>query len=187
MESDAELVARHSSRNDPDAFAELVRRYRTPVFRVAVSILGQGLVTEAEDVTQEVFVRVHRALGSFRGEATFSSWIYRIAFNQAINAKARTRYRVPHVTDRALSALEAPGLSQLDQLEAGRRNQIMEACIRDLPEVYQSALRLYYWMGSSVGEIAELLGTPENTVKSYLHRARRPLGAMLRERGVRDA
>jgi RNA polymerase sigma factor (sigma-70 family) len=94
---------------------------------------------------------------------------------------------VGYVTDRVLSAVTSPGLNQHDQLDAERRDQIIEACIRELPEVYQSALRLYYWLGVSVGEIAEQLGTPENTIKSYLHRARRLLGVMLKERGMTDA
>lgn len=59
----------------------------------------------------------------------------------------------------------------------------MHDCVGELPEVYQSALRLHYWMGASMGEIAALLDVPENTVKSYLHRARRLLQAMLLERG----
>jgi RNA polymerase sigma-70 factor, ECF subfamily len=165
---------------------ELVRRYRARVFRVAVSVLGQDYVPEAEDVTQDVFIRVHAALASFRGEASFGSWIYRIAFNQAVNAKARARYRIPHLTDAALATVEAPGLSPHDRLALDRRNQTVRACVEELPDVYQAALRLYYWMGTGVGEIGELLGVPEGTVKSYLHRARRLLGAMLRQRGVDD-
>ena len=59
----------------------------------------------------------------------------------------------------------------------------MQECIQTLPEVYQSALRLYYWLGASVAEVAELLGVPENTAKSYLHRARQLLDGMLKQRG----
>ena len=62
----------------------------------------------------------------------------------------------------------------------------MTECIDELPEVYQSALRLHYWLGGSVSEISVLLGVPENTVKSYLHRARRLLYAMLHARGFSD-
>jgi RNA polymerase sigma-70 factor (ECF subfamily) len=172
------------STGDADAFAELVRRHRLPVFRVAVSILGQGFVHEAEDVTQEVFVRVHRALAAFRGEAQFSSWVYRIAFNQAINTRASLRFRAPHVGEETLLEMASPAPGQFDRLHAKRRAELMDTCLRELPDVYQSSVRLYYWMGASVSEIGELLGAPENTIKSYLHRARRLLGVMLQERGA---
>jgi RNA polymerase sigma-70 factor (ECF subfamily) len=72
----------------------------------------------------------------------------------------------------------------VDRLEAARRNRALQECVAELPDVYQSALRLHYWMGVSMHEIAELIGVPENTVKSYLHRARRLLHAMLVERGL---
>ena len=73
------------------------------MFRLAVSILGQEFAPEAEDVAQDVMLRVHHSLRSFRGDAKFGSWIYRIAFNQALNVKARVRYRAPHVSDQVLA------------------------------------------------------------------------------------
>ena len=181
--ADEWLVERCRESADDAAFAELVRRYREPVFRLAVSILGQEFAPEAEDVAQDVMLRVHHALGSFRGESRFGSWIYRIAFNQALNVKARARYRAPHLGEEALATAPSRDLDPHDQLEDERRRQAVLACVGELPEVYQSALRLHYWLGANVGEIAEMLDAPENTVKSYLHRARRLLQALLAERG----
>lgn len=168
---------------DEAAFAELVRRYRGPVFRLVVSILGQGFSADAEDVAQDVMLRVHHALSSFRGEAKFGSWIYRVAFNQALNVKARVRYRSPHVSDQALAAMPSPDRRADDRLQDARRQEALMMCVGELPEVYQSALRLHYWLGASISEIAVMLDAPENTVKSYLHRARRLLHAQLTERG----
>ena len=128
-------------------------------------------------------LRVHHSLRSFRGEARFGSWIYRIAFNQALNVKARARYRAPHVSDQALAATPSQDGGPYDQLQDERRRRAVLACVGELPEVYQSALRLHYWLGASVSDIAVMLDAPENTVKSYLHRARRLLHAMLAERG----
>jgi len=182
-QADEWLVERCRDGGDESAFAELVRRYRGPTFRLAVSILGQGFAADAEDVAQDVMVRVHHALGSFRGDAKFGSWIYRITFNHALNVKARVRYRAPHVSDAALAATPSADRGPHEQVEAARRQKALLECVNELPEVYQSALRLHYWMGASVGEIAVMLDSPENTVKSYLHRARRLLQAMLAERG----
>ncbi len=183
IDTDEALVARCRTAGDPQAFAELVRRYREPVFRLAVSILGPEFKADAEEVAQEVFLRVHHALVGFRGESQFSSWIYRIAFNQAVNLKARVRYRAPHVSPDALAAAASPLPNPEDRLQAARRDRALAECTSELPEVYQSALRLHYWMGESIAQIAALLGAPENTVKSYLHRARRLLHEMLKERG----
>jgi RNA polymerase sigma-70 factor (ECF subfamily) len=182
VDSDSQLVARAQG-GDQDAFAELFRRHSDRVFRLALSILGQGFAAEAEDVAQEVFLKVHHALASFRGEAEVGSWIYRITFNQAVNLKARARYRKPHLDDAVLSqvATAEPGPHSL--LETAQRDQSLAECIQMLPEVYQSALRLYYWLGASVAEVAALLDVPENTAKSYLHRARQLLDGMLKERG----
>lgn len=177
------LVERCRDHEDHDAFGELVRRYRDKVFRLVVSILGQEFAPDAEDVAQEVFVRAHHALKSFRGEAGVGTWLYRIAFNHALNAKARMRYRAPHVTDEALASTASVERRADDQLDDTRRRQLIETCMSELPDVYQSALRLHYWLGASMSEIAELLETPENTVKSYLHRARKLLHAMLTQRG----
>jgi RNA polymerase sigma-70 factor, ECF subfamily len=186
LDSDEALVARCREQRDETAFAELVRRYRHRVFRLALSILGQGFAGEAEEVTQEVMLRVHHSLASFRGEARFGSWIYRIAFNQAVNLKARVRDRAPHVSDEALAAIASHEADPHDQLLAARRSEALLECVAELPEVYQSALRLHYWMGESVAEVAALLDVPENTVKSYLHRARQLLHAMLHGRGFND-
>jgi RNA polymerase sigma-70 factor (ECF subfamily) len=177
------LVERCRESRDDDAFAELVRRYRDRVFRLIVSILGQAFAADAEDVAQDVMLRVHHSLRSFRGDAKFSSWIYRVAFNQALNAKARARFRAPHVSDDALAVAPSQERGQDDRLHEARRRRAVEACIGELPDVYQSALRLHYWLGATMTDIAELLDAPENTVKSYLHRARRLLHAMLTERG----
>ncbi len=182
MESDSQLVARAQS-GGQQAFAELVSRYRAPVFRLAVSILGREFIPEAEDVAQEVFLKVHRAIESFRGEAEFSSWIYRITFNQAVNLKARVRFRSPHADETVLYQAVSPGPGPYLQAETAQRDQALAECIQTLPEVYQSALRLYYWLGADVAEVAELIGVPENTAKSYLRRARQLLHGLLKERG----
>jgi RNA polymerase sigma-70 factor (ECF subfamily) len=182
--TDEWLIARCRESADEAAFAELVRRYQAPVFRLVVSILGQAFAADAEDVAQDVMVRVHQALGTFRGESKVGTWIYRIAFNQALNVKARARYRAPHVADEVLDSAASGDRDPHERLHDARRDRAVLECVSELPEVYQSALRLHYWLGASMSQIADMLDVPENTVKSYLHRARRLLHAMLAERGI---
>lgn len=181
-ESDSRLVARAQA-GDEEAFAELFRGHVDRVFRLALSILGRGFEAEAEDVAQEVFVKVHSSLKSFRGDAKVSSWIYRITFNQALNVKARARHRKVHLDETALDGAATGEPGPHSALETAQRDRALSECIQELPEVYQSALHLYYWLDAGVGEVAALLDVPENTAKSYLHRARQLLDGMLKERG----
>jgi RNA polymerase sigma factor (sigma-70 family) len=90
---------------------------------------------------------------------------------------------MPHVTDEALAATPTRDRGPHDRFQDAERERAVMLCISELPEVYQSALRLHYWLGASMSEMALMLDAPENTVKSYLHRARRLLQAMLEERG----
>jgi len=168
------------------SFEELVRCYKDSVFRLAVSILGPGFTAEAEEVTQDVFLRVHRERGSFRGESKFSTWLYRIAWNRAFDVKQRARYRLPHLDETAIASRADTSAGPLEQLNRKERLAAIHQAIVDLPEVYQTVIRLHYWLGTGVAEIGELIGAPEGTVKSYLYRARRLLKQSLPERGVSD-
>jgi RNA polymerase sigma-70 factor (ECF subfamily) len=149
-----------------------------------VSVLGQEFVDDAEDVAQDAMLRVHQGLRSFRGDAKVGTWIYRIALNVALTAKSRTRFRAPHVNENTIGAFASTDAPMDIQLGERVRQQALLACVSELPDVYQSALRLHYWLGTSVSDIALMLNVPENTVKSYLFRARQLLRAMLTERGL---
>jgi RNA polymerase sigma factor (sigma-70 family) len=98
--------------------------------------------------------------------------------------QSAVRYRSPHLTVDALR--ERPSLESgpFDRLAEARRDRVVLDCVAVLPEAYQAAVRLHYWMDASIAEIASLLAVPENTVKSYLYRARRLLEAMLKTRGL---
>lgn len=180
---DAWLVE-HAARGDDDAFGELVTRYQDRVFRLVLSILGQAFAADAEDTAQDVFVRVHHALHTFRGESAFGTWVYRVAFNHAVNVKARMRFRAPHVSDASLATCAADVTPADVRLDAHRRQAALRACVDELPDAYQAAVRLHYWLGVGTRDVAAMLDVPENTVKSYLHRARRLLRARLAQRGL---
>jgi RNA polymerase sigma-70 factor (ECF subfamily) len=108
-------------------------------------------------------------------------------FLNALNVKARVRYRAPHISYQALTGVSSPHGNPLDTVDDLERDQALSECMSHLPEVYQSTLRLYYWMDYSIAEISTFLGVPQNTVKSYLHRARHSLRAMLEQKGYTDA
>src|SRR5256712_11805287 len=104
---DSDLIREYLETGDSALFAQLAAKYQDRVFRLAVSILGPGFEPEAEEVAQEVFVLVYRHLSSFRLESRFGTWLYRIAYNRAIDTRRTARLRRPHVDDEALAPLPA--------------------------------------------------------------------------------
>jgi len=181
---DSQAVEGFLETRDGRWFEVLVERYKDRVFRLVLSVLGFGKEAEAEEVTQDVFLKVFRQLSAFRAESRFSTWLYRIAYRQAVDRKRQAGFSKPHLD---LSALADEPLLQPDplaQAENRERSRAVQACLEKLPDLYRSALFLHYWMGHSVEEIGELLGAPEGTVKSYLHRGRRLLLGELQKRGL---
>lgn len=182
VSADEEHVAREFVRSgNADAFRHLVEHFQDRVFHLAVSVLGSEFAAEAEEVAQDVFLEVYRHARRFRGESKFSTWLYRVALNRALDVRARGRYRRPHVAaEEALAGAASrddPGLALRQQETRARLAQEIDG----LPELQQTILRLHYWIEEPVGEIALRLDLPVNTVKSHLLRARRQLAARFGE------
>ncbi len=181
------LVAACQRGDDTSAFATLVGRHQDRVFRLVLSVLGPGAEVEAEDVAQDVFLRVHRQLSSFRGESRFRSWLYRVAFNLAVDRRRLARWRLPHVGEEPLStsATRAADTDPFAVASAAERARAIQRGLDALPEIVQAVVRLHYWMDQSVDEIGEMLGMPPGTVKSHLHRGRQRLHQLLEAEGIR--
>jgi RNA polymerase sigma-70 factor (ECF subfamily) len=157
-------------------FGELVQRYQDPVFGMALRFVGgRG---DAEDVAQEVFLRVYRGLDGFKGDAKFSTWIYRITFNLCADWLRRNR----RADRRAVTIEEAgevvDGRVNLEEgmLETEKRDKVRRALDR-LDERYRSVVVLLYYQKMSYEQIAAVLALPVKTVETRLYRARK----MLRE------
>jgi len=176
--ADRDLIQSYLADRDEACFTELVARYRDRVLRLTASILGPGAAFEAEDVTQEVFVLVHRRLASFRSESSFSTWLYRVAQRRALQLRRRARYRYTHVGDRVLAVLPASGDGEQAVVDR-QRSLSLYAAVEALKEPLRSTLYLHYWLGETVESIAELQGQRPGTIKSQLHRGRRHLAALL--------
>jgi RNA polymerase sigma-70 factor, ECF subfamily len=163
-------------------FEKVYMDFQPKIFRYLASLIGEH---EAEDLTQEVFVKVNRALEDFRGESKLSTWLYRIATNAALDKLRSPSFR----------QAESPDLIDTDETPIDDRNtwtgektppvehqiyrEEMNECIRDyigrLPESYRTALVLSEMEELSNNEIAEILGVSLDTVKIRLHRARTKL------------
>jgi RNA polymerase sigma-70 factor, ECF subfamily len=180
---DEAVVAAYARTRDPELFRLLVERHQERVFRLVASILGPFADLDAEEVTQEVFVRVHERLDSFRGESRFSTWLHRLAYNRTIERRRRARLRFEHVPSDGLKASATPG-GPLEAALQRERERAVAQLIEGLPDVYRSVVHMHYWMDQSVDEIANALDVPVGTVKSYLARARERLRERAKARGI---
>ena len=166
---DRNLVERLKA-GEPRAFEDLVRAYQHRVFGVALRMLGAR--ADAEDVAQEVFLRVHRAIGRFRGEAKLSTWLYGIASNLCLNRLASADRKRRHPDDeavmRAVSGTgDAAGAVERSEVEAA-----LHQAIAELPDDRRIVVVLRDLEGLSYDEIAQALELEPGTVRSRLHRAR---------------
>ena len=167
------------------AFRLTLARYQDKVYRLCCTLLRDP--TAAEDAAQESLVRIWKAMGSYDGRASLSTWIYTITRNRCLTAIARRR----ELASLSNAAVEAEAEAQGQQLGAGvSEPQDMSATLRalvdGLPERYRRTLLLFYYEDRSVSEVASMLGMPEGTVKTSLFRARAALAEQLRRRGLDD-
>lgn len=173
MPADAEIIQLVQAGQGQEAFERLVPAYRRRVFGLAYSILRNRAA--AEDLAQEVFVKLWQALPRYDGRAQLSTWIYAITRNAAISA-LRTRHRSVSMSDPAVFAeVEDAGTAAPQAGDDAALRRHIEA----LPEKQRQAITLYYLDERPVNEVAEMMGLPANTVKTHLHRARANLAAAL--------
>ena len=183
-QSDLELV-RRAQRNERGAFDLLVLKYQHKVIKLVARLLRDP--AEAEDVAQEAFVKAYRALGSFRGDSAFYTWLYRIAVNTARNAIA-SRQRRPLEYEADLSESEQSNLaSRLRDTDTPEANALSEEirvtvneAIGQLPEDLRTAIVLREVEGLSYEEIAAAMDCPVGTVRSRIFRAREAIDRALK-------
>ena len=182
---DAELVTRYLETRDLGLFEELVARHRDRMMRLVLSVLGPELGNDAEDVVQEAFLRAHDRLRGFRGQSRFGSWLYRIAYNRALDYWRSAARRQRRAREAAADPAGPPRVDDAggQRLLDAERDRAVRAALDRVPQPYRTALHSYYWLELPVAEIAELLGVARGTVKSYLHRGRARLAGLLEEDG----
>jgi RNA polymerase sigma-70 factor, ECF subfamily len=143
-----------------------------------------GSTAEAEDAAQEIFVRIYRQLGRYDLERKFSTWTLAIATNYCIDQLRRRRLQLVPLENIVPWARSRDAGPEGEALDREARDEVQQL-LRYLPEKYRAPLVLRYWEELSCAEIAEILGVPEGTVKTQIHRARKALGKLLVEREER--
>jgi RNA polymerase sigma-70 factor, ECF subfamily len=169
---EAQLVDR-LRRGDPRAFEELVIAYQHRVFGVALRMLGSR--AEAEEAAQEVFLRAHRAIADFRGDAKLSTWLYAIASRLCMNRLASGERRLLREGEETLARIPSGHPSPADELERSERDAALHRAIAELSDERRMVVVLRDLEGLSYEEIASALDLELGTVRSRLHRARMDL------------
>ena len=176
-EAVSSLLIERCRAGDEAAWKELVEATYRDVYSLCLRILRDP--DDAVEATQDAYLKAWRGLKGFRGDAQFSTWLYRVASNAAISKlRSRKRRRDREVGEEAFEVLEAPGGTE-DRASVLIDIQRLEGALRVLPEHYRAAIVLRDVYGMSIGEVAERLGISETATKVRVHRGRKKLKEMV--------
>ena len=165
---------------DTNAFSVLVDNYKDLVFTLAMRMVKNR--EEAEEVSQDTFIKVYKSLNKFKGNSKFSTWIYRVAYNTCLDRlkKIKREYNVVAIdefTEHQVKTLD----NALDQMEAQEHKQKIQECLQLLPSDDSFLLTLYYFEDQSLEEISKVVGLTANNVKVKLFRSRKKLTSILKD------
>lgn len=172
---DAQLVKEILGGNDK-AFATLINLYQKRVFALGMSFFKNE--TDTDDFIQEVFIKAYTNLSSFKGDSLFSTWLTRIAYNTAINSKARKKDFLPIANEELIIDKDStPEEKEIRRITI----EAVRTAIKELPEKYAICLELYFFYDTSYDEISIITDFPVNTIKSHIFRAKSILREKLEE------
>jgi len=177
---DRELVSR-CQRQDAQAFNELVTRHQDRVYGAITRFCGNA--EDACDITQRAFINAFRKIQEFKGDSAFSTWIYRIAFNQAVSFRRENRRPSVSIYSKDDELVNEPvdDRSPAEGMESRETQKKVQEALDRLEEGDRQIIVLKDLQGNSYDEIASIMGIPKGTVRSRLHRARLELKAKLKE------
>lgn len=178
MQADDKGLIQRCKQGELEAFNELVARYEKLVFHVAYRLSGN--YDDANDVAQEAFIRVFNSIGTFRGDANFTTWLYRIVTNVYLDERKKAKSHMQTSIDDYIELEENSVSRQIvddgptpeQSVQKMERDQILQQAIMSLPEYQRVMIVLYHTQGKSYEEIAEIMNLAIGTVKSRLNRAR---------------
>lgn len=172
-------LLRHSLAGDLEAWGEMVNRYKQAVFGIAMGILGN--VADAEDATQDAFIRAYENLRRFDLSRRFSTWIFTIVSNICKNQlrRERLRERIPEASQ------VAGGADPAEEAVLEERGGLIKEALGQLGFKYRAPLVLRYYSELDYKEIAQILSLPQGTVKTRLHRGKAELRRILELKGVK--
>lgn len=181
MATNDQILINQIIAGDTNAFTLLVDRYKDLVFTLALRMLKNR--EEAEEVSQDTFIKTYRSLHKFKGDSKFSTWIYKVAYNSCLdqikkNKKHLNNVEINEFTEHQVKTMD----NAFDALVEEERNQLIQDCLQLLPSDDSFLLTLYYFEEQSLDEIANIVGLTANNVKVKIFRSRKKLAHILKER-----
>lgn len=159
---------------DTNSFAILVDNYKDMVFSLALKIMRNR--EEAEEVSQDTFIKAFRSLHSFKGDSKFSTWLYKITYNNCMDRTKRiSRSYNAQTIDTVVENKIESSESILDSIERKERAKLIEQCLEELPEEERLILWMFYYQELSLKEIIDVTSYTQANLKVKLHRARKKL------------
>ena len=173
VNNDTEFIRLFKS-GDVKGYNEIVRKYQKQIYWVIRKMVLDH--DEADDITQEVFIKVYSALKDFREESNLFTWLYRIATNYSINHIKKTKTRNTVSVEMVLEPMESGDKAADELMDDENRRQILEAAIKTLPEQQRAAFNLRYYEQLPYDEIAEILGKSVGGIKANYFHAMKKIG-----------
>jgi RNA polymerase sigma-70 factor, ECF subfamily len=184
MTVNEDIVVRNAQNGDIEAFEAIVDRYQKMIYNLSYKMLGNP--DDADEASQEIFIRIYRSIRKFKFDSKFSTWIYRIATNLCLDLIRSSKTGTVHIekpieTDEGEMVREIPdeGISLEDTVLRSEKTEIVRKAVVKLQPGYKTVLILRDIQGHSYMEIAEILDLPEGTVKSRINRGRQELKRIL--------
>ncbi|MDX1315543.1 MAG: RNA polymerase sigma factor [Eudoraea sp.] len=175
--SDQHLIKR-LKKGDNQAFRALIEQYKHMVYTLALRIVKNE--EDAEEVSQDTFIKVYQSIGSFKGDSKLSTWLYRIAYHRSLDYVKKNKRKL-QTTQLEWEETTNIQLAEMtwDHMEAMEKREIIQAALKHLPGEDGVILSLFYFESLSLKEIAGVLDITNNTVKVRLHRSRKRLASLL--------
>ena len=182
MTTDQETQIIHKIiKGDTQAFAVLVDRYKDLVFTLAIRMLKNR--EEAEEVSQDTFIKVYKALPKFKGDSKLSTWVYKVAYNTCLDRIKKNKNHYNEVTIDSFTEYKLKTVGNaLDALEEKEQQQTIQNCLQQLASKDSFLLTLFYFEELSLEEISKIVDMEANTVKVNIHRARKRLAILLKQK-----
>ena len=168
MTNEEQLLVANVQRGEMAAFQELVEKYKQKVYYMALDMTGNH--HDAEDLSQEVFIKVYASIKDFRGDSKLSSWMYRIAMNTCIDKTRRKRLKLVELDDK-VHEKPSRGVNPEQAMQALSTQEQIDQALQKLPPRQRSIFIMRHYNDLMLREIAEALGISEGTVKAQLFRA----------------
>ncbi|TMM29406.1 sigma-70 family RNA polymerase sigma factor [Polaribacter aestuariivivens] len=180
MTNNDQLIINKVLKGNTNAFSELINTYKDLVFSLAIKMTKNR--EEAEEISQDTFVKAYKNLSKFKGDSKFSTWLYRITYHTCLDALKKNKKHTNsfELNEITLNLIQTTD-NALQTLERKERTKIMDKCLLQLPEEERSILWLFYYKELSLKEIIEVTSLSEANIKVKLHRGRKKLLTIVKD------